>query len=150
LKKKEQVGYNHQYVGGDYDAQIGFVPRTDFFRVNPDVRVNFQPSNDVINQHGPGIEYNRFMDTDFRRTDESFDLTYQVQFQNNTRLNFRYRNSYTLLTSDFEIISDQPALTVIEENLSHTPLILYSEPFLMLIYLDSTWMLPIAFNHSAP
>jgi len=106
-----QFGYNHQYVGGDYDAQVGFVPRTDFYRINPDFRVNFQPSNDIINQHGPGVEYNRFMDTDFKRTDESFDLTYQVQFQNNTRLNFRYRNSYTLLTSDFEIISDQPALT---------------------------------------
>ncbi len=105
-----QVGWNHQYVGGDYDAQIGFVPRTNFYRINPDVRVNFQPSNDVINQHGPGFEYSLFTNNDFTRTDERYDLTYQVQFQNNTRLNFRYQNTYTLLTDDFEILSDQPLL----------------------------------------
>ena len=105
-----QLGWNHQYVGENYDAQTGFVPRTNYFRINPDVRLNFIVANGTINQHGPGLEYNLFLNKDLVRTDENIDLSYSLSFENNSRLNINASKIYTLLTSDFEVYADQPAL----------------------------------------
>jgi len=105
-----QVGWNHQYVGEGYNAQIGFVPRTNYFRLNPDIRLNFQLNNGTINQHGPGVEYDLLTDPNLKKTDESISASYSFSFTNNSRLNVSATRTFTLLTSDFEILSDQPLL----------------------------------------
>ncbi len=110
IKDILQVGWNHQYVGENYDAEVGFVPRTNFFRINPDARLNFLLNNGTINQHGPRVEYRLFMNTDFERIDERMEFSYSMSFENNTRINLNVNREYTLLTDDFELYSDQPVL----------------------------------------
>ena len=110
IKDILQVGWNHQYVGENYDAEVGFVPRTNFFRINPDARLNFLLNNGTINQHGPGVEYRLFMNTNFERIDERMEFFYSMSFENNARINLNINRDYTLLTDDFELYSDQPVL----------------------------------------
>ena len=114
-----QVGWSHQYVGENYDAEIGFVPRTNYFRISPNVRLNFLLNNGTINQHGPGVQYNLFTDTELKRTDEQLQFSYAMNFENNTRVNLRVSREYTLLTDDFELFSDQPVLPAGSEYTYH-------------------------------
>jgi len=110
IKDILQVGWNHQYVGENYDAEVGFVPRTNFFRINPDARLNFLLNNGTINQHGPRLEYRLFMNTSFERIDELMEFSYSMNFENNVRINLNANREYTLLVDDFELFSDQPVL----------------------------------------
>jgi len=105
-----QIGWEHQYVGEGYNAQIGFVPRTNFFRISPNLEFNFQLNNGIINQHGPGMDYDLLTDPDLNKTDESIGGFYFFSFTNNSRLSVSATRTFTLLTDDFEILADQPLL----------------------------------------
>ncbi len=114
-QREYAVEWNHQLVGEGFDAQVGFVPRKDYFRINPEARLFFYPKNSWLNQHGPGIEYEALFSPENGRTDHDIELYWRASLSNSGRLRLSLRNQYTLLLDDFDPTGTEatalPALT---------------------------------------
>lgn len=96
------IEYNHQYVGEDFEAQVGFVPRSNYFRINPEARLYFYPNNGFLNQHGPGLEVATFWSPENGRTDQRIELYWDASLAGSGRMRVWLQNDYTLLTDPFD------------------------------------------------
>jgi len=96
------VQWDQQYVGSDYDAQVGFVRRKNFVSINPSVGLNFYQENGLFNVHGPFLDWNYLSTIGLGNTDRELTLGYELELSNNSRINAAISNTYVLLTSDFD------------------------------------------------
>ena len=39
--KKYELDWYHEWVGKGYDAEVGFIPRNDYFRISPEAKYFF-------------------------------------------------------------------------------------------------------------
>ena len=101
-KRKYSVSWEQQYIGENYDAQVGFVPRTDFFRVAPEVRLFYYPEKGGIIQHGPGIETSVLWTPGFGRTDHRYELYWDADFRSTSSIRTTLVNTYTYLLEGFD------------------------------------------------
>lgn len=109
--------WNHEYVGRNYQADVGFVPRGSiynpeldsvvrigFWRLEPSARYTFLPKNSkVIASHGPGARYNSYFKQDFSVTDMDISVWYDIDFLNASGISVRYNEIYTLLRFDTDV-----------------------------------------------
>jgi hypothetical protein len=96
-----ELTWSHQIIGEGYRVDNGFVPRTGFKRINPQIEYSFYPRQSKVNQHGPNLDYEYIWDSN-GKTDEAFSLEYRLVFENNSRLNVSWVNEYTFLFSEFD------------------------------------------------
>lgn len=78
--------WQHEYVSENYTAEVGFVPRTGFYKVHPSVGYLFFPKSKKILSHGPELNSRMFFDTDFAQTDNETWLAYRVRFRTQSNL----------------------------------------------------------------
>lgn len=97
-----RLTWEHSLVGEGYDAEVGFVPRTGFSRINPEVNVFFYPKGGFINQHGPQLETSFIWTPEDGKTDHRIEGSYDFRFQNTGSLRFTVENRYTYLFSAFD------------------------------------------------
>lgn len=97
------VGYSHEFIGENYQLDLGFLPRRGFYRVGPSARYRWYPNKNGVIFHGPRAYYNIWTDQEFTRTDQYYGLEYNVRFLNTSELFASYDNSYVLLTDTFRI-----------------------------------------------
>ncbi len=103
MHPRYQFEWVHEYVGAGYDAQVGFVPRNDYFRITPQAQLIFYGEDGkLLNQHGPGISYDIFWGRGLGRTDHLIDVFYEMQLRDNSNIRLSLQNQYTLLFNDFD------------------------------------------------
>jgi hypothetical protein len=103
--------WSHALVGEDYNAEVGFVRRTGFKRITPEIGYDWYPDSRLINRHGPSLEYEGYWDTGNRKIDETVGLRYLFRFTNQMFAYFSGNREYILLTDDFDPTrTDGPAL----------------------------------------
>ncbi len=100
-KRAYQLGWAHQWVGEDYDAQVGFVPRQGFFRIAPEARLSFYPNNYII-EHGPGVETSFFWKPEYGQTDQRMELNYRAEFRDFSQMGAALTNEYVFLFNPFD------------------------------------------------
>jgi hypothetical protein len=95
---------NHEYVGENYIAESGFVPRNNYWRWEPNIGWWFYPKrNKIINQHGPYAGGDAFWrKTDGRLLDADMDYGWFINFQSSASLRVFYRYDYTYLFQNFD------------------------------------------------
>jgi len=81
---------------------MGFVPRKGYFRINPGITTSFESRNRAINRHGPGLRYVQIWDRDWSKTDHDLALSYDIQFNNSSSLEFAFTDSFVKLFDDFD------------------------------------------------
>ncbi len=91
----------HTWNGDNFNAEMGFVPRRGFFRINPTVGYNFFPETGKVNQHNIGLEAEVFW-IDNRKSDQSFELSERINFDNTSELFFQLNQDYTWLFDSFD------------------------------------------------
>ncbi|TAF64257.1 MAG: hydrolase [Cytophagales bacterium] len=98
------ISWNHEYVGKNYQADVGFVPRKNHWRLEPSIFYRFYPKkeNPIINNHGPGIYTNFFWDTEWKLTDQYTELSYEIEFMNTSSFGVYAGNEYIRLFFDFD------------------------------------------------
>ena len=101
-KRRFELEWQQQWVGENYDAEVGFVPRINFFQINPRAELFFYDDDGTINQHGPGVEAQILWTPDEGRTDHSYELFYNLSFANTARARLTLVNNYTYLLDDFD------------------------------------------------
>ncbi|MFP4095688.1 MAG: DUF5916 domain-containing protein [Cyclobacteriaceae bacterium] len=95
------IGWQHQMVGENFNAEVGFVPRTDFNRINPSVAYRFFPKSEKIVSHGPGVIQQLWWNEDLGITDANFALFYEFTFTNTSSFTASFLNDYVYLFAPF-------------------------------------------------
>ncbi len=109
--KNFSTGFFSTRVGENYEAEIGFVPRTDVTNFGNFSSISFWPKNSkYVNTHGPGIRISNTADNSFNKTDFSGELNYKVTLLNTMKFEINYTRNYQKLRSDFYITSDNMPL----------------------------------------
>lgn len=78
--------WQHEYVSENYTAEVGFVPRTGFYKIHPSVGYLFFPKSRTILSHGPEFNSRMFFDTNLTQTDNETWLSYRVRFRTQSNL----------------------------------------------------------------
>ena len=94
--------FSIQDVGKSYNPEVGFVPRSDFKRINPDLTYLFYPKSKFINRHGPKLEFEGLWNETLGTTDRDINLGYLVRFNSLAELEVTQRNRYVYLFSSFD------------------------------------------------
>lgn len=80
--KKFTASWQHEYVGKNYNAEVGYVPRTNYIRFTPKILYNFFPKSKLILVHGPELSISPIFTPDFHLTDNNALLAYNITFRN--------------------------------------------------------------------
>jgi len=101
-KRKYLARWQHEYVGEGYDAQVGFIRRTNYFKVGPDLRYFFYPSGGILNRSNIFFNYRQFWIPELGKTDQDIATGFSMEFTNNSRLSFELGRKYIYLFGDFD------------------------------------------------
>lgn len=105
------LGYNtrnlnlfwfHTMVGEDYNAEVGFVPRNEVFRFGGGMNYIFWPEGSIVQRHGPGLDMVRITDDNFNNLDLEAEFEYQINFLNNSSMQFNTSYNEVLLLDGFD------------------------------------------------
>lgn len=101
-RRNFRVGYFQVIVGENYQADVGFVPRTGIGSFGGFANGSFYPENvDAIVSHGPEANYNVITDENFNILDKELSSSYNFNFSNTSRVGVGYNWSFITLTSSF-------------------------------------------------
>jgi hypothetical protein len=78
--------WQHEYVSENYTAEVGYVPRRGFYKVNPFVGYRWFPKSQKILSHGPDVSTTLFYNTKGTHTDNNTFLSYNVRFRSQSNL----------------------------------------------------------------
>lgn len=108
--------WNHEYVGNNYNAEVGYVPRIDFFdpiqrilfkksylRFEPYIRYKFYPKYSIVNNRGPELYLSYYLDGAYKQNEYQWYAGYQWSFQNTSKFSMRAISNFVLLYFDTDI-----------------------------------------------
>ena len=97
--------FQTEYVGENYNAEVGYVPRTQYFKFETEFRYLFFPNQDSkIQSHGPflgGVQYFNF---DGDQIDSGTEVGYELNFKNRSEIKLSLENQHIVLQNDFDPI----------------------------------------------
>ncbi len=92
------------YVGDNFRSDLGFIRRTDIFKINPSFQRNFWPKTGKIQNHS--IEVIPIFiwrpQLDFENSDYTIITRWQARFANTADLSFEMFNRYIKLYDEFD------------------------------------------------
>lgn len=96
------INWQHEYVGSDYNAEVGFVPRRGYISINPSIGYLFFPKKGKILSHGPKLFSGTYFDEHLNRTDYTNYLAYNFTFRDKTTFTSWIANDYVKLQRPFD------------------------------------------------
>ena len=100
--RKLTLGWQHEYVGKGYTAEVGFVPRRGYIKVNPEAAYRFFPKKGIVLSHGPEINSTYFFDESFEQTDNESFLIYALTFRDRSTFSGWVAHNYVELLQPFD------------------------------------------------
>ena len=101
-ERKFALKWEHNYVGDNFDAQLGFVPRKKFFVIEPGVEVFFYPSKGILNTHNLDLRSAVFFQPGYGKTDHEISLNWRGELSTKGRIGGGIEYQYTYLFEDFD------------------------------------------------
>ncbi|MDG2370461.1 MAG: DUF5916 domain-containing protein [Flavobacteriales bacterium] len=99
--RKLQIHWNHEYVGDNFRAETGFVPRIQnynaetqqyvynaYWRVEPSLEFNIYPNGNFINRHSFLFSYDEYFNVDFSSNERTFSNRYVMRLTNQSEFRF--------------------------------------------------------------
>jgi hypothetical protein len=96
------VSWQHEYVGENYTAEVGYVPRKNFIKVNPQLAYLFFPKGKTVLSHGPKVSSTYYFNDTFDQTDNESFLTYTVTFRKQSVLSAWIAHNFVELLQPFD------------------------------------------------
>ncbi len=91
-----------QWVGKEYTAEVGFVPRNGYVNFSGSAGYLFFPKGGGVLSHGPVLNATYFYNENFRRTDNTSFLQYLIDFRNRSNLELFIADDYVELLEPFD------------------------------------------------
>lgn len=101
-KRTFEFTWSHEYVMEDYNAEVGFVRRTNYYKIEPEIRFTKYPVGDVVNEIGLQIDGEVFWRPGFGRTDHSYGASLRGQLTNGSRFFMGINHNYIYLFDSFD------------------------------------------------
>ncbi len=102
-RKSFLLELNEYYVGRDFNAEMGYVPRKDFFQLNPAATIKFYPKKGVLEYHGILLEMDNFYQPDnIELTDRKINADYLFRFKSRAHLEIKTNSTFVLLRKDYD------------------------------------------------
>ncbi len=96
------IGGQYAYVGRNYAAEVGYVPRRGYIKLNPEIQYRFFPDKGAILSHGPYIQSAYFFNESFRQTDNTSFLAYNFVFRSQSTFTVWVAHDYVQLLQPFD------------------------------------------------
>ncbi|MEY3433147.1 MAG: hypothetical protein RL131_1083, partial [Bacteroidota bacterium] len=96
------ISWQQEYVGKNYNADVGFVPRKDYFRLAPGITRFFFVKNPKIASHSLKLESFSFFKSDFSFTENTTYLAYTLALRNQSTFTQWVSNDYVELLKPFD------------------------------------------------
>jgi hypothetical protein len=100
--RKWNLLFQYEYVGKNYNAEAGYVPRTDYIKANPQIIRFFFPKGGNILSHGPQLSSTYFFNSAFHQTDNESVFAYLVTFRNRSTITGLVMHDYVELLKPFD------------------------------------------------
>ncbi len=97
-----ELQWNHELVGENFNAEVGFVPRKGYSRIRPSARYSVFPKESNINNHQFQITYDQFLDSENTTTDRIGNFQYTVTFLNTSTISAGVSNRFVKLFRPFD------------------------------------------------
>lgn len=88
-------------VGENYRAEAGYVTRTGYNHLSPEITFLFVPNKWIVS-HGLKLESNRYYIEDFHKIDHENTLAYKFEFQDRSAFEFGYKDFFVELQENFD------------------------------------------------
>ena len=92
----------YEYVGKNYAAEIGYVPRTGYIKLSPQISRYFFPKGGIILSHGPQLNANYFFNTKMHNTDHQTTFDWLFTLRTKATLTVLGENDYVRLLQPFD------------------------------------------------
>ncbi len=112
--------WSHDWVGKGFDAEVGFVPRKNFFHINPTIGFNYFPNSRLLNRVSYGLAYDQFNQLGLGLTDRQAGPFLLLGFQNTSNLLITFNQNYTFLFNDFDALRSNRKLPSLKKSTSYT------------------------------
>jgi hypothetical protein len=96
------INWEHEYVGKNYNAEVGYAPRTGYIALNPSISYLFFPKKGNILTHGPNLRSFFYTNEAFKKTDNTNVLFYNIVFRNKNTLGFWTATDFVQLQQPFD------------------------------------------------
>lgn len=92
------------YVGENFNSELGFVRRTDIFKINPEVELKFWPKKGIFNGHSLGVVpiFIWRPELKFKKSDYTIISRWNSRLNNQSEIGLRMFNRYTYLFDPFD------------------------------------------------
>jgi hypothetical protein len=102
FSRKWNLIWQHEYVGKNYTAEVGYVPRTGYIRVFPQISRVYFPTGTKVLSHGPIVTSSYFFNESFHQTDNESVVAYKVTFRSQSTLTAWTAHNYVELLRPFD------------------------------------------------
>lgn len=96
------ISWQQEFVGKNFTAEAGYVPRQGYIKINPSITRNFFPKKGTILSHGPQFSSVYFFDERFHRTDNWYNFSYLVTLRNRITFTGSVQHDYVQLLQPFD------------------------------------------------
>ncbi len=100
--KKWTLAWQHEVVGKNYNAEVGYVPRKNYIKINPSVNYLFFSKKGIVLSHGPFISSAFFYNEAFHQTDNETYLDYKVSFRDQSTFDAWTAHDFVELLRPFD------------------------------------------------
>jgi hypothetical protein len=100
--KRWTIGAQYEYVGRNYNPEVGYVPRRGYMKLNSQIGYLFFPKGTRILSHGPVFNSINYFNTSVQATDNENYLVYNVTFRNRSNFAAWVAHDYVQLLQPFD------------------------------------------------
>ena len=100
--RKWNLFTQYEYAGKNYNAEVGYVPRKGYVKINPTIGYTFLRKSGKILSHGPKLSSAFFFNEAFHQTDNETFFAYSVAFRNQSTFLAWVAHDYVKLLQGFD------------------------------------------------
>lgn len=102
LSREWKISWQHEMVGENYYAEVGYVPRKNYTKINPAIAYLFFPKSGTILSHGPKISSTYYFNKKLHQTDNETFLSYTFNFRDQSIADVWVAHDYVELLQPFD------------------------------------------------
>ncbi len=102
--RNSSIEFGSSFLGNDFKSDLGFIRRTDIFKINPEYKFKFYPKDKNLNQFDISFGlWSTFRPNDnYRNSDRTFSPALSFVYKSGVRMSLRFYDRLTYLYKDFD------------------------------------------------
>ena len=100
--RKWIIAWQHEIVGNNFNAEVGYVPRNNYVKIAPSITRLFFPKSGIILSHGPQFTGTYYYNTNLASTDNTKLFTYLITYRDKSTIAGILQNDYVQLLAPFD------------------------------------------------